>query len=274
MDFFVDTTEDWIGFMTADKEALRIRFKELGLKRADDPQTPEKVKKLDEETIKIYHKNFKTPDFDEATIKAFHRRFYDLELPLPNGIGTIDKLFAQENWSYPKIELTPPQTLEEVATLHDNQLPWLYSTLVSNNLWDSLFFDVQAALNIRFSSTQGSLIDYIPSSLTVEKINKASTETINLLHIQLSKNLASWVELTPQIQATLNMRFPEVKKAPISLDALDACKLEQAQVKSCHAAFETRPESWAALWKKQQRAFNAKFKETEGLTERSITSWR
>ena len=265
------STSCWIDLSTDNKQALRVRLKSLGLKYANDPQTPKEVQKLDEETVKIYNKDFKIADFDAETVKAFHRRFYDLMLPLPNGIGTIDKLSKQEKWSYPEIELTPPQTLEEVAELHDNQLPWLYS--INSELWDPLSFDVQVALNTRFHSTQHYWRLYTASSLTDEAIQTTSEQVIRDLHTQLSEIL-SWAMLTPQVQAALNRRFPEVKKAPISLDALEVSKLEQAQVKSYHAAFETRPESWAALWKKQQQAFNAQFKKVEGLTEFGVTSWR
>jgi len=254
----------WVRLLTEIQKVLveRAQALEIEIPHPVHPKTPEEVEKLGEEVVKAYNKNF-PKGLDKEIVKAFNQRFYDMKLPLPNGL-TIDKLQNDKRRKWPEITLTIPATPKAVQELDDNQLPWLYASIHHNRGFSGLSFELQSALNVRFNKVQTCRYFFSFQKLTPENVQHTSKDVISILHSQLHRKTEEWEKLSVEVIGALDARFAE---------QFPADKLSEEQVRAYHMLFVKKPECWSALTKTRQQALRQAFDKIPELTELRVKWW-
>lgn len=265
-DHFANGT-GWLQLSQLEQLALVKRYDALGIDHwPTHPQTSGEVERLDDDKIRAYHQSISLENHTKEAMVAFNQRFYNLKLPLPNGIKTIDVL-KKARLFWPAIEIALPKNMQEVRDLHPDQLPWIF--LSSQNKMQDMPFDVEAALHIRFIQTQKWDHLFSFNKLTVENVQSAEEEIITMLLEQLGCSPISWICIPQNVQKALNTRFTHT--FTLEKLAIEAFPLEAMQ--GFYSAFSKHPHSWKALTKSKQEAFNAIFCQLPGIKTLPITSW-
>ncbi|MCB1068026.1 MAG: hypothetical protein KDK56_07550 [Simkania sp.] len=220
------------------------------------PKTAEEVRSLKIEVLKAYHKKLHK-DLGSEAIQAFNLRFYEFNLPLPNGIDTIDKL-KKEGLPFPLIAIELPKSIEEVKHLHNHQLPWVYARCA--NHFSTLSFEIQSALNERFWNTQASW-HYLFSlgKLTADNIGKAGELTIKILSGDLSNQLDEWIALDPSIRGAFIAKLKSDPFTAETFKTVQTTTLSKDAATRYHTFFNgTGNPLWKNLGNKQA-TFNVAF---------------
>lgn len=254
----------WVDTYPNTQKVLVERAQALGIEipHPVHPTTPDEVAKLDEAVVKAYNKSFPN-GLDMEVVKAFNQRFYDMKLPLPNGL-TIKKLSDNMKLKWPEISIAIPATPKEVQDLDDNQVPWLYTSIKKNGGFKDLSFELQSALNVRFSDVLSWRYWFSFEKLTVDNVTAASKRTIEILHDQLHKKPEDWQKLPADVVGALDARFAV---------EFPADKFSEKEARAYHMLFVTKPECWNALTKVRQQALRQEFNKIPELKELKVKYW-
>ncbi|WP_420421800.1 hypothetical protein [Simkania sp.] len=258
----------WVTIDPPEQAALVERAKGHGINvpYPVHPKTAKDVEGLDERAVKAYHQDLHKDLRDEVII-AFNLRFYNLNLPLPNGIGTIDVL-KKAKLPLPQIVIALPESVEDVQKLHKNQIPWVYASC--SRKFSTLPFKVQEALNLRFKETQNNWYYYFSvQNLTAENVSEATAATINILHDDLTSQLDLWVALDPAVRRALNARLQNDLFTAQAFKAVDTTHLSLDQATRYHTYFSGIGN---AMWKQlgeKQAAYNIAF-DTHSLAQLAV----
>lgn len=257
----------WVSLNPDLQEALAKRARTETLTTpAVHPTTPEEVQRLDEGLVRAYHQSPLFIFLSREVVKALNLRFYELKLPFSMGKTVVS--LEEAKLPLPEIEITLPSTVEAVEKLDDNQLSWVYAACDVSG-YDSLSFEMQAALNTRFWNTFDRYHYFLyPNKISAENIQTASETTLEILRDDFLKHLDLWVSVTKDVFEAFHAKLIE-KKHNI-LDTFKRIKTDELSKPAAtrfHIYFTgDGKDNWKKLGKATQGAFNLAFKKYS-LTE-------
>ena len=255
----------WVSINPDVQKALvkRAEGLEIEIPHSVHPTTPDEVKALDEETVKAYNETLRS-ELKEEVINAFHVRFYQMKLPLPNGL-TISTINKDKKPKYPAISLTPPSSISEVEALHENQVAWHYCSHSLRGGFSKLPFEVQSALNCRFNDLLNWRFWFTFSQLTAENVQQAPQTAIEIIHDQLNKKLDEWKKLPVDVIRALDARFAE---------CCPTKDLSEDNIRNYHKLFVERQDCWNALAGNRRQVLRKAFDAFPELKELKVgSSW-
>ena len=279
MAFYIKTQfKSFLGMSSEMRGGFDQKLEEMELL----PEVPESVEDIDSlglfdviyifenyrEFLSVKHENASSrlvivKDMEEPVLRALHLRFFNADLPFPEK-RTV-KTIKDQGEEFPLIYEKPPQTVEAVEALKENQLSWVFGSMAQNGensvdyKMSSLTLDVQAALYAAFRDTLPDGLDFIPHP-TVINVTPISPQTAEILCDYYKEGLDKFVCLPMDLKTALNEKFDhaQVDSLPMTYDPKSG-RIQDKDAEVWRRYFVNNNNEWFACGPDYRSQFNRYF---------------